>query len=534
MQTSSLPVSHQGEQRVHAKVDGACIDERHRQRPSPTHVAFVAESRLAVRQCYAAALNAGGYSSGAPGYCDAEQTSFNAAVEDLDGNVLEIVYREEFQAHDDSRSISRNELSSQIKLHEKSAEEPTEMPPVIAESRVPTRVLRRAWTEPSKTESQSKALLVTLLGAAAGVAVAYAMRTSERDSAQAEREFDREPRSRSKRPTTAIGVVASRGLSKVRTSKSRNYDQEHSLETEVRLLKYRRASAGEVDRRARESTHNTLAIESTGYASDDEAQGPVTRYTNHARPELPRRSQTYDVVARVPHEARHSQRSHGSTTRSSEVPTSRPNYYLEAGSNTRGSRLLRDVPENRAPRYLPPLSARSGPRYISDTNWDSKSNASRRRTYDREDDAIPYGRRDSVHSSSSYRTARTSGTQRESRRDGQAAYDESAAGVPLPSSRAPSGGRRSRSRHNIRSDDGSDGLSDDGTVVPGDSISCVDLSRPKRPKSIRSGMQHDSRRSEASSERTVRPSLHSRHSAATTLPVRSKYEREKGSSYSVA
>ncbi|KAI7558369.1 hypothetical protein KC319_g22796, partial [Hortaea werneckii] len=35
---------------------------------SPTHIAFAADSRLAVRNCYAAALSAGAYPSGAPSY----------------------------------------------------------------------------------------------------------------------------------------------------------------------------------------------------------------------------------------------------------------------------------------------------------------------------------------------------------------------------------------------------------------------------------------------------------------------------------
>ncbi|KAI7047411.1 hypothetical protein KC352_g46059, partial [Hortaea werneckii] len=61
---------------------------------SPTHIAFAADSRLAVRNCYAAALSAGAYPSGAPSYRNPDGTVFSAAVEDLDGNVVEIVYRE--------------------------------------------------------------------------------------------------------------------------------------------------------------------------------------------------------------------------------------------------------------------------------------------------------------------------------------------------------------------------------------------------------------------------------------------------------
>ncbi|KAF2766978.1 hypothetical protein EJ03DRAFT_248802, partial [Teratosphaeria nubilosa] len=60
---------------------------------SPAHIAFRADSRLDVRNCYASALYAGAYPSGAPSYRNGECTVFNAAVEDLDGNVVEFVFR---------------------------------------------------------------------------------------------------------------------------------------------------------------------------------------------------------------------------------------------------------------------------------------------------------------------------------------------------------------------------------------------------------------------------------------------------------
>ncbi|KAK4549300.1 hypothetical protein LTR36_007759, partial [Oleoguttula mirabilis] len=96
----------------------------------------------------------------------------------------------------------------------------------------------------------------------------------------------------------------------------------------------------------------------------------------------------------------------------------------------------------------------------------------------------------------------------------------SAAQVPIPESHG--GGW---------SEEESDGLGDTRTVVPDDSISCVDLTKPRSTRSShkssrQGGGSSSSRRSEAAgSDRTVKPSKKegSRHSAAT-LPVRSREE----------
>ena len=68
------------------------------------------------------------------------------------------------------------------------------------------------------------------------------------------------------------------------------------------------------------------------------------------------------------------------------------------------------------------------------------------------------------------------------------------------------------------------------TVVPDDSISCVDFSKPTRNERNHKSSQHSSRRddrSEAKSASTVKPAK-SKHSAAT-MPVRTKSEYEKAS-----
>jgi hypothetical protein len=61
---------------------------------APTHIAFAADDRTQVRECYTSALSAGGRASGAPSYRNNECSCFNAAVEDLDGNTIEFIFRE--------------------------------------------------------------------------------------------------------------------------------------------------------------------------------------------------------------------------------------------------------------------------------------------------------------------------------------------------------------------------------------------------------------------------------------------------------
>ncbi|GAB7337484.1 hypothetical protein MBLNU457_g2814t1 [Dothideomycetes sp. NU457] len=61
-------------------------------KPSPIHVAFTAPSRNAIRDFYIAALEAGGTPAGSPAYRGENHDIFNAAVLDLDGNTIEVVH----------------------------------------------------------------------------------------------------------------------------------------------------------------------------------------------------------------------------------------------------------------------------------------------------------------------------------------------------------------------------------------------------------------------------------------------------------
>lgn len=190
---------------------------------STAHIAFSASDRVAVRDFYTAALNAGGKPNGSPATRGEDDCLFNAAVLDLDGNSIEVIHREvaddaksHFSGHsrvlawtkgiDGPGSINGaatvlsapkiqpkflSSASSVISSITKASKAPT------TTRSVSTPVLP---TQSSISESSSgittKGLIGTLLGAAAGAAVAYAMVQSERDSARQEAEFEAEMHSR--------------------------------------------------------------------------------------------------------------------------------------------------------------------------------------------------------------------------------------------------------------------------------------------------------------------------------------------------
>jgi len=202
------------------------------------HVAFSASSRAAVRDFYANALQAGGRPHGSPASREDGDECFNAAVLDLDGNSVEVVFHEgaaaaEDVALDDGKSrlltwrkgvsanlsdkrsaASGSVISAATSLAKgalvpaaataaaRSAKAPSDAgsgapstaskPISKPHSEAPT--IQRSFTMPALTPQSSndnisisrKTLVGTILGAAAGAAVAYAMCRSEEDSAKAE------------------------------------------------------------------------------------------------------------------------------------------------------------------------------------------------------------------------------------------------------------------------------------------------------------------------------------------------------------
>jgi hypothetical protein len=199
------------------------------------HIAFSALSRIAVREFYTAALTAGGRPHGSPALRNEETGYFNAAVLDFDGNSIEVVFHEN-GANDaesdagssvvnrsrvltwrrtvsdslpDDRSIAStlsratkafgyasevvpSSAKSALSSAAKSAIAPASEAPAPAPSAalVPTSSPAiPAPTTSSAGDSGAKKIIGTLLGAAAGAAVAYAMVKGEEDSARDEAAF---------------------------------------------------------------------------------------------------------------------------------------------------------------------------------------------------------------------------------------------------------------------------------------------------------------------------------------------------------
>lgn len=229
------------------------------------HIAFSAPSRTAVRDFYTAALNAGGRPNGSPACRNEDNGHFNAAVMDYDGNSIEVVYREDGQDQEgrsvvgpsrvltwreivaesqrDDRSVvsgaSQRSMNQRVLTAAPASVAPSSIAPstvvpasVAPSQRAPsvaskvTSVVRsvsdpvavtqatqsiqqaaqtiQQTTTSSSGEDTAKKIIGTLLGAAAGAAVAYAMCKGEEDSVKAEKEFNAFQASQSGQPRLAI------------------------------------------------------------------------------------------------------------------------------------------------------------------------------------------------------------------------------------------------------------------------------------------------------------------------------------------
>ncbi|KAH8724614.1 hypothetical protein GQ44DRAFT_256927 [Phaeosphaeriaceae sp. PMI808] len=180
------------------------------------HIAFTAQSRTAVRDFYTAALTAGGRPNGAPASRSDDDGHFNAAVLDLDGNSIEVVFKNGPDIRDDGTVIEHSRVITwQRSVHEtyesygdnrsviSSRTSASKAAPTVVAPKAPTVVskapsIARSVSEPTVTQTTStpatgdgvaKTIIGTLLGAAAGAAVAYAMVRSEQDSSKKESDF---------------------------------------------------------------------------------------------------------------------------------------------------------------------------------------------------------------------------------------------------------------------------------------------------------------------------------------------------------
>ena len=364
----------------------------------------------------------------------------------------------------------------------------------------PTPGLTRSRTEPvnSRSDNGGKTIVGTLLGAAAGAAFAYAMVSSERDNARDEEVFAASTRSK---------------VPSIREARTRsNYEKSTTSKDSSRDSRYPERS--------------TRAIEAPRY-DDEDIQDVISRYTSSRRPG-PQRSNTYDASEYAPRSGVSNRSDRHSTRRSSTLPSEIPQYLLEGPRTAPASRHTSrrgSFDDTKLKRHD---SGVSMPSHRSRRSWDG-------------------GRRSSMSSSKASTLKPPKGS-----------LYESAAGIPLPSSKAPSyitaadmplpqsrsvsyySAARvpippSRTNTFYSDAEESDGLGDTKTVVPDDSISCVDFSEKARKSKSKSSSskssRHSSKHSEAASASTVRPTkpTASRHSAHT-LPTRSKgdYYSNKG------
>lgn len=213
------------------------------------HVAFAASAKSVVHEFFAAALTAGAKSHGRPGSRVEGDECFNAAVLDFDGNSVEVVWHEGVETaagshlltmmtltgDDDNESDGRNVNSSGESADRRSTAgrtnkgektfpsafdsarrqssttaslavigktNPATGPSLPVPNDLTTVSVLHALQQSmmssksgagmlstSKIEISSRTLAGTLIGAAAGAAVAYAACKSEEDSALAELEF---------------------------------------------------------------------------------------------------------------------------------------------------------------------------------------------------------------------------------------------------------------------------------------------------------------------------------------------------------
>ncbi|CAL5866569.1 uncharacterized protein PFLUO_LOCUS778 [Penicillium psychrofluorescens] len=130
---------------------------------SAIHVAFPAPSRDAVRAFFICALKAGGKIHGEPKVRNAQSGYYSAAVIDFDGNSVEAVYRPE----EENRPVVPKTSSN------------SEINTVRAASKAPTTAVPASSYVVQNTTSgdgiKATTIVGTLMGAAAGAAIAYAM-----------------------------------------------------------------------------------------------------------------------------------------------------------------------------------------------------------------------------------------------------------------------------------------------------------------------------------------------------------------------
>ena len=157
------------------------------------HVAFSAPSRSAVDAFFLAGLKAGGRIHGEPALRDQHSGYYSAAIVDLDNNSIEATYREQKEGMpvktesgaDDERVLAwqKDVAKSTVGLGSEVTKHTARV--IINNLAAPTVTVSRSTAQNRDDGDMSaKAIIGTLLGAAAGAAVAYAMTKGEAENLQ--------------------------------------------------------------------------------------------------------------------------------------------------------------------------------------------------------------------------------------------------------------------------------------------------------------------------------------------------------------
>jgi hypothetical protein len=245
-------------------------------------VAFSATSKAAVRDFYTAALTAGGRPNGSPAYRGSGDCIFNAAVLDLDGNSIEVIYHqlEDEDVYttvsggsrvltwergivdvlgDEDRTTFVSARRSQPETESMSVTGTTSTPAVPTVSQLSSSA--------SGFKITGNAVIGTILGAAAGAAVAYAMVKSEQDSAQQEADFaeamSRKPASSKASSKTPSKIAASQA----QTSKAKTVLSSATMSKTEQARRLSEQTAGSVKLRSRTRVHRNYSTTDSVVAS---------------------------------------------------------------------------------------------------------------------------------------------------------------------------------------------------------------------------------------------------------------------------
>ena len=157
------------------------------------HVAFNAPSRSAVDAFFLAGLKAGGRIHGEPALRDQHTGYYSAAVVDFDNNSIEATYQEQDKempvkaesVADDKRVLAwqKDVAKSTVGLGSEVTKNTSRV--IINNVTAPTVTVSRSTAQiKDDGDISAKAIIGTLLGAAAGAAVAYAMTKGDAENLQ--------------------------------------------------------------------------------------------------------------------------------------------------------------------------------------------------------------------------------------------------------------------------------------------------------------------------------------------------------------